>query len=66
VLKLKEPLIQKIGQYPSLADIANDESRAYREVLKPDDGAELHRAIGLAAHASALALSSTCGAYSKG
>ncbi|MFZ0244092.1 short-chain dehydrogenase [Candidatus Binatus sp.] len=50
VLKLKKPLIQKIGQYPSLADIANDESRNYREVLNPDDGAELHRAIGLAAH----------------
>lgn len=50
VLKLKKPLIQKIGQYPSLADIANDESRSYREVLSSEDGAELHRAIGLAAH----------------
>jgi hypothetical protein len=50
VFKLKNPSIQKIGQYPSLADIANDESRNYREVLKPNDSAELHRAIGLAAH----------------
>jgi hypothetical protein len=50
VFRLKEPLIEKVGQYPSLADIANDESRIYREVLNPNDGAELHRAIGLAAH----------------
>jgi len=49
VLKLKKPLIQKIGQYPSLADIANDESRTYRAVLDKEDGKELHRAIGLAA-----------------
>jgi len=48
--KLKNPVIQKIGQYPSLADIANDESRTYRQVLNRNDGAELHRAIGLAAH----------------
>ena len=40
----------KIGQYPSLADIANDESRTYRSVLDETDGAELHRVIGLAAH----------------
>ncbi|MDO8432760.1 MAG: hypothetical protein Q7S58_10185 [Candidatus Binatus sp.] len=50
ILRIKKPLIQKIGQYPSLADIANDESRTYRQVLKSEDGAELHRAIGLAAH----------------
>jgi hypothetical protein len=49
-LKLDNPYIQKIGQYPSLADIANDESRTYRQVLNRNDGAELHRAIGLAAH----------------
>jgi hypothetical protein len=49
-LRLEAPLIQKIGQYPSLADIANDESRSYRKVLMPADAAELHRAIGLAAH----------------
>jgi len=44
------PVIQKIGQYPSLADIANGESRTYRQVLNPNDGAELRKAIGLAAH----------------
>jgi hypothetical protein len=50
VFRFTKGLIQKIGQYPSLADIANDESRIYRQVLKPNDNAELHRAIGLAAH----------------
>jgi hypothetical protein len=48
--RIHKPIIQKIGQYPSLADIANDESRSYREVLKSPDNQELHRAIGLAAH----------------
>jgi hypothetical protein len=42
--------IQKIGQYPSLADIVNDESRSYRQMLEPADASDLHRAIGLAAH----------------
>jgi hypothetical protein len=50
ILRLRDPLIQKIGQFPSLADIANDESRLYQKALDRDDGAELHRAIGLAAH----------------
>jgi hypothetical protein len=50
LFRLEDPLIQKIGQFPSLADIANDESRLYRKALDPEDGAELHRAIGLAAH----------------
>ena len=40
----------KIGQYPSLADIANDESKQYQQILQPSDAAEFHRAIGLAAH----------------
>ena len=42
---------QKMGQLPSLADIANDESKVYRSVLEKEDSAELHMAIGLAAHA---------------
>ena len=42
--------IQKIGQYPSLADIANDESKSYRSVLTRNDSLEFHKAIGLAAH----------------
>ncbi|HEY8033868.1 MAG TPA: hypothetical protein VIF02_16225 [Methylocella sp.] len=48
--RFKQRRIQKIGQYPSLADIANDESRSYRQVLAPADASDLHRAIGLAAH----------------
>ncbi|KAB2873771.1 MAG: short-chain dehydrogenase [Bauldia sp.] len=43
-------VIEKIGQHPSLADIANDESGAYRTILSKQDGSEFHRAIGLAAH----------------
>jgi hypothetical protein len=42
--------VQKIGQWPSLADIANDESKAYIRILDSADAQELHKAIGLAAH----------------
>jgi hypothetical protein len=42
--------IQKVGQYPSLADVANDQAKQFRKVLKPRDANELHKAIGLAAH----------------
>jgi hypothetical protein len=42
--------VQKIGQFPSFADIANDESEQYRSVLTKEDSDELHKAIGLAAH----------------
>lgn len=42
--------MQKVGQFPSHADIVNDQSKAYRKVLSREDAAEFHRAIGLAAH----------------
>lgn len=42
--------IQKIGQYPSLATIAQDETQQYRRVLKDDNATEFHKAVGLAAH----------------
>ncbi|HAU1543642.1 TPA: hypothetical protein JBI64_12800 [Legionella pneumophila] len=42
--------IQKVGQLPSLADIANDEIKKYRKQMSDKDGAEFHKAIGLAAH----------------
>ncbi len=42
--------LQKCGQFPSLADIANDKSKVYRRVLSKGDASELHKAIGLAAH----------------
>lgn len=49
-LHIHKSKIKKIGQWPSLADIANDESKRYRSVLSRVDGAEFHRAIGLASH----------------
>lgn len=42
--------VEKVGQYPSLASIANDETSQYRSVMTKVDGQEFHKAIGLAAH----------------
>ncbi|MDE0307044.1 MAG: hypothetical protein OXI87_19510 [Albidovulum sp.] len=42
--------IQKIGQYPSLADISIDQVTAYRRDLGNHNAAEFHKALGLAAH----------------
>ena len=50
ILRFIEHKAQKIGQYPSLADIANDESKTYKSVLEKQDSREFHKAIGLAAH----------------
>jgi hypothetical protein len=50
ILRFVNQRVQKFGQYPSLADIANDESRQYRKILSSADAADLHKAIGLAAH----------------
>jgi hypothetical protein len=47
---IDDEAIQKVGQFPSFADIANDESKRYRKFLSRDDGSEIHKAIGLAAH----------------
>lgn len=47
---IKDLIVQKVGQYPSLADIANDEVKAYRNLLTPSLAAEFHKAVGLAAH----------------
>jgi len=48
---LKEEMnIQKVGQYPSFADIANDAIAPYRKLLNEKDAAEFHKAVGLAAH----------------
>jgi hypothetical protein len=49
-VRVLESEILKIGQYPSLADLANDESKQYSKVLSRENAKELHRAIGLAAH----------------
>lgn len=45
-----ELTLQKIGQFPSLADIANDEVSRYRKNMDKTDANEFHKAIGLAAH----------------
>jgi hypothetical protein len=50
VFRLENMQLQKIGQFPSLADIAIDEGKTYRTVLTPEDSSEFHKAIGLAAH----------------
>lgn len=41
---------QKIGQHPSFADIAIDESKQYSKLLDKEDSSEFHKALGLAAH----------------
>ena len=51
-----ERKVMKIGQYPSLADIAINEVRnKYKSVLKGDNWSELYKAIGLAAHGEGIA-----------
>jgi hypothetical protein len=42
--------LRKIGQWPSLADIAASGIDEYRAFIAPADLAELKRAVGLAAH----------------
>ncbi len=49
-LNVRPNSLTKVGQDPSLADIANDASKIYRSVLSKEDSSELHKAIGLAAH----------------
>jgi hypothetical protein len=47
--------ILKVGQHPSLADVANSELRAkYKAVLKGSNWSELYKAIGLAAHGEGI------------
>jgi len=47
---LSKCALQKIGQFPSFADIAIDESKDYRKFLDKTDINEFHKAVGLAAH----------------
>jgi hypothetical protein len=47
--------VMKVGQHPSLADIAINETRQkYRTVLRGDNWSELYKAIGLAAHGEGI------------
>jgi hypothetical protein len=47
---LREKEFGKVGQFPSLADTANDAAKLYSKVLEAEDRKELSRAVGLAAH----------------
>jgi hypothetical protein len=49
-VKVAGDAIQKVGQFPSLADITNDAAKHYRKILDTVDRQELSRAVGLAAH----------------
>lgn len=42
--------ITKIGQYPSIADLATHEIQKYRKVLNNEDYRELSKAVGLVSH----------------
>lgn len=50
VFKAHKGIIEKIGQYPSLADLALPDLRKYRPVLGSERFKELTRAIGLTTH----------------
>ena len=53
--RLVQMVITKVGQWPSVADIAINEVRnKYRSVLKGDNWSELYKAIGLAAHGEGI------------
>lgn len=48
--RLQEGTLVKIGQIPSLVDMASEEVRKYSKVLGEEKTKELHRAVGLFAH----------------
>ncbi|CRM23909.1 short-chain dehydrogenase [Pseudomonas sp. 8 R 14] len=50
LFKVSERTVQKIGQYPSLADLNTYDVRQYSAVLPLEDFKEFTKAIGLAAH----------------
>lgn len=50
IFKAHRGILQKIGQTPSLADLALPDLRKYRKVLGPERFKELARAIGLTTH----------------
>jgi hypothetical protein len=49
-VKMQNGVVTKVGQFPALADIANDEAREYRKILGQHDSREFSKAIGLATH----------------
>jgi hypothetical protein len=50
VFRQHQGFVQKIGQYPSLADLAKPNHDKYRPVLSGEELGELKRAVGLASH----------------
>lgn len=50
VFRSNKGVLQKIGQFPSLADLATPDLQKYRPVLGDDGFKELTRAVGLASH----------------
>ena len=50
LFKLNKNTIQKIGQYPSLADLEQNNIKRYNKVLSKTDLSDLSKAIGLHAH----------------
>lgn len=49
-LRIHDGVLLKEGQWPSLADLAQEGLRRYRRELEEQDYFELNRAVGLAAH----------------
>jgi len=50
VLKNQNGLFQKIGQWPSIADLQKNDIEKYQKILGPEKSAEFIKAIGLSAH----------------
>lgn len=50
VIKINNNTIQKIGQFPSLADLQLQELKKYSKILGNDRYRELTKAVGLSAH----------------
>ena len=49
-LRIDNLVLEKVGQFPSLATVSNDEVAPFRKLMSDEDGKEFHKAIGLAAH----------------
>lgn len=50
VLKIQQGIFQKIGQWPSMADLQKNNIKKYQKILGPEKSAEFTKAIGLSAH----------------
>jgi len=50
VLKTQDGIFQKIGQWPSLADLQKNNIKKYQKILGPEKSSEFTKAIGLSAH----------------